>query len=289
VGLEALPPPGARDALYVLDLYGLVWRFFRAQGGQRWAWRRFADMVRRVLRERSPGLMAVASDNPWPTWRHEAAPETWKATRPKLPAHERAALLEQVRYATEVLADVFGVRHFAVRGYDGDDVVATLAERGLRERRRVVVVGHDKDFCQLVRNDSGRRLVVWDGREEVLDPDGVRRKFGVRPEQMADYQALVGDSSDNVRGVPGVGPRGAELLLGKFGTLDAALESAEREAAAERTPGEASFWVANGRYLQAMRAGRADAEKSRELVTLRRDVPLPLGDLSELDASGALP
>lgn len=283
MGLEALPPRGDPRALYVVDLYGSVWRFFKAPGGQRWAARQFADLVTRLLRHRAPALMAVASDNPWPTWRHEAAPETWKAKRPPLPAAEKAALLEQVRYAREALDDVFGVRHFSMRGFDGDDLVATIAERGLRDGRPVVVLGHDKDFCQLVEDGArgGRRLVLWDGRDAVTDGAAVVRKFGVRPDQMVDYQALVGDSSDGVPGVPGVGPKGAPPLLRRFLTLDGALE------AAEDFP-DHPFWREHPRLLRPMSVGRAHGEKSRELVRLRRDVPLQLGDLSELDASGAL-
>lgn len=296
-GLEALPPPGARGALYVVDLYGSMWRFFRAPGQARWAARGFTELVKRVLRERRPERMAVATDNPWPTWRHELYPSSagadgrpsgWKANRDPLSATEKAAFLEQVRHAEEALADVFGVPVYSARGFDGDDVVATLAEAGLRRPGEpVVVLGHDKDFAQLVRNDSARRLVVWNGRSEgdsVLDVHAVWSKFKVRPHQMPDYQAIVGDSSDNVPGVYGVGPAGAALVLGRFETLDAALESAERGRDAD------PFWQANGKLWSRMAGGRAAAELCRRLVTLRRDVPLGLSErLSELDARGALP
>ena len=276
-GLEALPPKGAADALYTFDLYGAVWRYFKAPGQAKWAGRQFANLMSRVLRERAPAYVAVASDNPWPTWRAEASAGEWKATRTPLPASEKAALLEQVRHAQEALEDVFGVRWYTARGFDGDDVVATLTEAGLRKKLRVVIVGHDKDFAQCVENAAGRRVVVWDGRETVIDTDAVRKKFGVYPRQMRDYQAIVGDSSDNVPGVYGVGPKGAPLILEAFGTLDAALESAERGSASH------AFWQDNGRLWSRMAGGRTAAEKCRELVTLRRDVDLGLSaDLAEL-------
>lgn len=282
-GREALPPKGAADALYVFDLYGFVWRYFKARGGQRWAWRRFCDKVQEVLRERDPARVAFAVDNPYPTWRHDLAPTEWKATRPALPAHEKAGLLEQVRYSVEALGDVFGLRHFTVPGFDGDDVAATLTESGLRSGLRVVVLGFDKDFAQLVQADGGRRCVVWDGKDEVLDPDAVRKKYGVWPRQMVDWQALVGDSTDNVRGVLGVGPVGATALLQRYTSLDLALD-----AAATATPESDAVWK-DKKLVRAMTAegARADALRSRELVRLRRDVPLPLADLRELSAEGA--
>jgi DNA polymerase I len=293
-GLEALPRPGAPDALYAVDLYGSMWRYFRAPGQARWAARQFSELMKRVLRERRPAKVAVAADNSWPTWRHELYPEAaragtgrpegWKANRAPLPASEKAAFLEQVRYAEDALEDVFGIRRYAARGFDGDDVVASLVEAGLRARHRVVVLGHDKDFAQLVRCDSGCRVVVWDGRDEVLDSVAVRERFKVWPHQMVDYQAIVGDSSDNVPGVRGVGPKGAELVLDRFQTLDAALASAERGRDAD------PFWAANGKLWRCMAGGRAAAELCRRLVELRRDVPLGLSErLGELDAEGALP
>lgn len=210
-----LPPPGARDVLYVFDLSCWAHRFWATM--QHACWRGWAGMLRRVLRERMPGRVAVCADLPFPTFRHELAPDLYKAAR----ASKDASLLERLRWCREVTEDVFGVRVVAQRGFEADDLIASLVRAQVAAGGRAVIVGLDKDLLQLV--DRARRVVMWDGKARVWGPHEVHARWGVWPCQLGDYLALAGDTADGVPGVRGVGPKGAAALLTRWGTLDAAL------------------------------------------------------------------
>lgn len=267
----ALPEPGA-PALYVVDLYNRMRRYFAVPDGPRWAWRRMHDWAERLLRERRPTHVACASDNPWPTWRNERAPGRWKAGRQQLSPAEKASFLEQVRVAEEVLWDALGIQTFAVKGFDGDDVAASLVTVGERAGLPVVLASNDKDVLQLVR--GGRYpTYAWNceyvgGR--VLGPDGVREVLGVWPWQVVDRMALVGKDAP---GVEGIGEKGATAIVQEFGGLDAALESLVGFEVSLKAGGTThSPWVKVGvRYAAALSRGRDDALLSRELCRLRRD------------------
>lgn len=289
----ALPEPGA-SALYVVDLYNRMRRYFAVPDGPRWAWRRMHDWAERLLRERRPTHVACASDNPWPTRQHLAAPGRWKAGRTAMPASERAALLEQVRVASEALWDGLGVRTFSVRGHDGDDVAASLVEVGLGAGLPVVAATNDKDWLQLVEGGD-RTVLAWDGefddpvrgtKARVLGPDGVREVLSVWPWQVVDRMALVGKDAP---GVEGIGEKSATAIVREFGGLDAALASLDAVEPAYRLGGAEAMdavrapWDKIGaRYGAALRDGRDDALLSRELVRLRRDVDLGLASADDL-------
>jgi DNA polymerase-1 len=176
----------------------------------------FAQFLCNLLTTERPTHVAAAFDESLTSsFRNEWYP-AYKANR-ELPPE---SLVEQFR-ACKRVCRALGVRTFASRRYEADDLIATLAERVRRRGFRVVIVSRDKDLAQLVR--PGDRL--WDGLGGAsMDVTAVKERFGVSPRQLPDYQALVGDTADNIPGVPGIGPKAAAALLQRFGSLNGVYE-----------------------------------------------------------------
>ena len=200
------------------------------------------------------------------SFRAEIAP-SYKGNRPE----QDGTLQHQITLAREQLeADGFPV--WAVKGFEADDLVASATAWALRgtSDETVLILSADKDLLQLV-GDRVRAMSVRDG--SIIDAEGVKVKMGVRPEQMRDYLTLVGDTSDNIAGVKGIGPKRAAELLAKFTTLDALY--AELEA-----KGGASIGLppAMSQELRAFKASGA-FQTARALVTLRTDVDLPFAEI----------
>lgn len=253
--MTALPEPGSEDVLYVLDLYCWMHRFYRTMGGR--AAHGFIEFVGKILRRQEPAYFAVARDLPWPTFRKELAPTIYKAHRePPDPT-----LLERMRWAHEMLEDVFGVKVYAHKGFEADDLIAALVKQALADGMRVVIVALDKDLLQLV---DGERVFMWDGKWQVWGKPEVEAKFGIRPDQLRDYLAIVGDVSDNVPGVKGAGPKAATRMLSKYGSIDNALEQA-------RIPGA----MKHDKDLARLAFNEEALVLSRKLVTLVDDIPIP--------------
>src|SRR5204862_6764913 len=148
--------------------------------------------------------------------------------------------------------EALGVPVLTYGGFEADDVIGTLAIRGTAEGHPVAIVTGDKDFFQLVNDD----IRVFNPRDEGTwyDAAGVKEKFGVLPEQVVDVLALMGDSIDNIKGVPGVGEKGARDLIAKYGTLEELLAHA----------GE----ITNKRYREGLLNHAEDARQSRELARI---------------------
>ena len=165
-------------------------------------------------------------------------------------------LAEQIPWVHEA-CEALGVPVITSDGFEADDVIATLARCAVQEGYDVAIVTGDKDFFQLVDD----RIRVFNPRDEGTwyDAAGVREKWGVGPEQVVDVLALMGDAVDNIKGVPGIGEKGAKDLIATWGTLDALLEHA----------GE----VPQKKYREALLAHADDARQSRELLRFRGDVP----------------
>jgi DNA polymerase-1 len=224
----------------------------------------FVTMLRKLVQDHHPAYMAASFDLAGPTFRDHIAAD-YKATRSAMP-DDLAEQIDWVHKACEAL----GVPIFTAPGYEADDVIGTLAARASQAGFDVAIVTIDKDFFQLV----GDGVRVYDPREDGawFDEPGVIEKFGVKPSQVADVLALVGDTSDNVAGVPGVGKKGATDLISAYGSLDALL------AAVDSLP--------QRKYREALSGHRDDALRSRELVTIRRDVPIDV-DFESLRYRGA--
>ena len=188
-------------------------------------------MLRKLYQDEQPERIGISFDLPAPTFRHEEYKE-YKATRRKMDDE----LKVQLPYVRRV-CEAFRLPVLELSGWEADDVIATLAKQAVEQGYRVVVVSGDKDLLQLVTDDV---LVLNPGREgsgsTLYDRAGVEEKFGVPPERVVDVLALVGDSVDNVPGVPGIGEKGARDLIREYGSLEATLENAEKvKRAAYRT------------------------------------------------------
>lgn len=210
----------------------------------------FTLMLLKILRQQQPTLMAVCFDMPGPTFRSRAY-EAYKATRPA----SDPDLLAQIPLAKEVVS-ALSLARFEQAGYEADDLLAELSRRGASEGYQVLIVTSDKDALQLVNNQV---KVLNEPKGVLYDQEAVRQRYGVHPSQLADMFALMGDASDNVPGVLGIGEKTAVKLIQQYGSL------AEVFAHVEEI---------NGRVGQALRAHRGEAELSHQLVTLMKPVSL---------------
>jgi 5'-3' exonuclease len=233
----------------------------------------FANTLIRYLGERAPSHLACCFDFALTSFRNELYPG-YKASR----GDEVPAELEPQFALCQEAARALGVPIFEAERYEADDVIATLTEQTCAVGARVVIVSSDKDLCQLVREDGG--AVHHDlQRERTLDAKGVRERFGVAPEQIPDWLALVGDAVDDLPGVPGFGPKSAAAALEAFGRLDA-------------FPADPARWSALGvrggeRLAARFAEHRERALGVRSLATLVRDVPALAVGVEQLAWRGA--
>ena len=212
-----------------------------------------ANMLRRLLEERRPSHVAVVFDAKGKTFRDELF-EQYKAHRPPMPEELRAQI-----EPLHALVRALGFPILEIPGVEADDVIGTLALQAAATGMDCLISTGDKDLAQLVNE---RITLVNTMSNSVLDRAGVVAKFGVPPERIVDYLALVGDTSDNVPGVPKVGPKTAAKWLTEYGSLDALL--ARREEVA-------------GKVGESLRANLEQLELSRRLVTIQCDVALDQG------------
>ncbi|MFH2036508.1 MAG: DNA polymerase I [Candidatus Zixiibacteriota bacterium] len=183
----------------------------------------FLNSIFKVIREENPDYIAVVFDTKEPTFRHKMYDE-YKSTRAKMPDD----LVLQLPRIHESVA-VLNLPSLELAGYEADDIIGTLAKAGEKKGMEVKIVSGDKDMFQLV-SDKIKMYIPQKGSipPDILDAEGVKNKFGVYPDRIIDALSLMGDSSDNVPGVPGVGPKTAISLLEEFGTLEQVLENCDR-------------------------------------------------------------
>ncbi len=216
--------PEGRDRLLLLDGHSLAYRAFFAlpvenfsttDGQPTNAVYGFTSMLINVLRDEQPTHIAVAFDRSEPTFRHEQYVE-YKAGRQKAPDEFRS----QISLIFEVL-DALRIPRLSVAGYEADDIIATLSVQAAQAGMETLIVTGDRDAFQLV-NDDVTILYPVRGVSELarMDPAAVEAKYGVPPERYRELAALVGETSDNLPGVPGVGPKTAAKWLTKYGDLD---------------------------------------------------------------------
>jgi len=217
----------------------------------------FTMTLRRILDGESPDLVAVAMDARGPTFRHARFP-AYKATRERAP-EEMLAQLDDIRE----IVRAHGIALFEVPGYEADDVIGTLARRAEARGDEVFIVTGDKDFMQLV-SDRVKLYNVFKKDEELVveGRDAVRAKFGTDPAHVVDVLAIMGDSSDNVPGVRGIGEKGAIKLIEQFGSVEGLLARLDE---------------VQGKARERIEEQRAELLLSRELVTIDTDVPLDPG------------
>src|SRR5262245_9662245 len=214
----ALPAPGAPDVLYLVDLSSYVFRAYHAisplsntKGEPTHATYGTVSMLQKLVGERRPSYLAVAMDSKKRTFRHELF-SAYKATRTERPPD----LTIQMERSREIV-EAYRIPIFQIDGVEADDLIATAVRLARAAGLFVVIVGADKDLMQLL----GERVVMWDTmRDKTYGPPEVVEKFGVGPPKLRDLLALVGDTSDNIPGVPSVGPKTAADLLHSYDSLD---------------------------------------------------------------------
>jgi DNA polymerase-1 len=265
-------PQSPPHRLFLVDGYALIYRAFFAmiarplttQRGENTsaAWG-VTNFLLRLREKHHPDYLGWVLDR-GESFRHREYPE-YKATREKLGAELQQDFDRSLERIAELLA-AFRVPVLAVEGFEADDVIGTLAPAGVAAGLQSVIVSGDKDFYQLIAPGIS---LLNPGRggpgaveEQWVDESNAAERFGVPPQQIVDYFALVGDSSDNIPGVKGIGDKTAVELLNSYGTLDAILAHAAE--------------ITGKRAREALQAYAAEAVLSRDLVTIRRDVPITL-------------
>ena len=211
------------------------------------------SMVKKILIDHPNSPLAVIFDAKGKTFRHEMYKE-YKANRPPMPED----LVEQIEPINQII-EALGIKLLSIQGVEADDVIGTLAQEASEAGIDTVISTGDKDMTQLVNKHI---KVVNTMNSELLDEKGVEKKFGVRPELIIDYLALVGDSSDNVPGVEKVGPKTAVKWLIEYGNLDEIIKNADK---------------ISGKVGENLRNGLDQLLLSKELVTIKKDVPLEIG------------
>jgi DNA polymerase-1 len=243
---HALPPMTAAGGEPANALYGL------------------SSILLKLWREERPEYAAACFDRPEPTFRDLEFAE-YKGKRP--PTADD--LIPQI-IAARKLFPKFGIRTFEKAGFEADDLIGTLACKFADAKDiRVEILTGDRDTLQLVR---GEKVVVRTPSKGVSETftyndKAIREKYGLEPNQMIDYKALVGDTSDNIKGVPGIGPSTAIKILQKYGTIEKALLAADDKLTAK------------------LRAGEKEAAMSKWLVTLKCDIPVPIESIDDLMVS----
>jgi DNA polymerase-1 len=214
----------------------------------------FTNSLLKILKEHNPDFIAVVFDTKAPTFRHEIFKD-YKSTRAKMPS-EMAEQLPRVRQVTEAM----NLPILEVDGFEADDLMGTLARRAEGEGLDVILVTGDKDFLQLVDEHVLVLNPKRAGEEpELLDRKGVEEKFGVPPEKVIEVLALMGDTSDNVPGIPGIGEKTALGLISEFGTLEKVLKNADK--------------VKRKNVQKGLKEHADLARLSRRLVTIDTHVP----------------
>jgi DNA polymerase I len=258
--------------LFLIDGYALIYRAFyamisrplrTAKGENTSAAWGVVNFLLRLREKYRPDYVAWINDAG--TSFREQRYADYKSTRQKLGSELQADFDRSVERICQLL-EAFGVPIIAIRGYEADDVIGTLATAGAERGLRSVIVSGDKDFYQLV----GPKISLLNpGRggpaavdESWVDEANAGERLGVPPNQVADFLALVGDASDNIPGVRGIGEKGAQKLLSEFGDLETILARA----------GD----VSAKRAREALLAQADNARLSRELVTIQRNVPVEL-------------
>jgi DNA polymerase I len=245
--------------LYLIDGSSQMYRAYHAirgltgpDGNSTNAVYGFVTMLRKLINDHQPQYLAASFDLAGPTFRDDIVTD-YKANRAPMPGD----LAQQIPLVHEA-CEAMGVPILTSQRYEADDVIGTLATKAAAAGFEVAIVTGDKDFFQLVHD----RIKVYNPKEEGtwFDAEAVKEKFGVAPEQVVDVLALMGDSIDNIKGVPGIGEKGARDLIAKYGDLETLLAHA----------GE----VPNKRQREGLQNHAEDARQSRTLARIHIDCPV---------------
>lgn len=260
----------ARKRLVLLDSHAIIHRAYHAlpdfsssKGEPTGALYGVATMILKLADELKPDYVIAARDLPGKTHRHEAY-EAYKGTR----AEAAPELIAQLQKAPAVFA-AFGIPVLSAPGFEADDVIGTLVKQA--ERRddiEIIIATGDMDTLQLVSDKTSVFTLRKGINDTVLyDSDRVHERYGFGPEHIVDYKALRGDPSDNIKGIKGIGEKGATELIEKFGSIEdiyGAIEKHEAAFAKEVKP----------RMLEMLKTGKSDAFFSKQLATIHTSAPV---------------
>ncbi len=252
------------QSFYIIDGTALAYRSFfafirnpliSAKGENTSAAFGFASSLMRLIKEKQPDYLVVTFDSKEPTFRHEMY-DAYKATREKMPDH----LIDSLPRIDQVIK-ALKIASCSAPGYEADDIMGTFAQKGYEAGLNVYLVTGDKDLMQLVNDKISWFNLKKTGQEnEILNPDGVKNKFGVLPGQVIDVLGLMGDTSDNVPGVPGVGPKTAVKLIEEFSSMESVYENIDS--------------IPKAGLKEKLRKHKDLAILSKELVTIDRNIPV---------------
>src|SRR5512147_638127 len=251
------------STLYLIDGHALAYRMYFAltAGGSSTRWQTskgeptagtygFARELLRIIEQEKPDYIAVAFDT-GKTFRDQIFP-AYKATRAKMPDD----LAPQIKRIREMV-DAFNIPRLEMEGFEADDVLGSIARNVAKQGLGVKIITGDRDLLQLV-NERTAVYLAGDDQTYITDAD-VIKKLGVRPNQVVDYKAIVGDTSDNIPGVKGVGEKTAISLLEKFGTLDGIYQNIEQ---------------VEKRWKGKLETEKEAAYMSRDLALIRTDLKM---------------
>ena len=209
----------------------------------------FVNMLLKLFRDRRPDYVVVVFDSKGPTFRSEAY-EHYKAHRPAMPD----TLVPQLPFIKEIVR-AFAIPIMEQPGIEADDIIGSIARHSEKEGLKTVIISGDKDLMQLVTENV---VMVDTMKDKTYDLNGVKERFGVKPEQVADILGLMGDTSDNIPGVPGIGEKTALNLISEFGSVEGVLENVAK--------------VKSAKIRESLEKNADLARLSRELATLRTDL-----------------
>lgn len=272
-GLSFFQEEYQKDRFVIVDGHALIYRAYHAFPGLTDGTGRlvnavygFSRILLTAIRDLSPEYLAVAFDHKEKTHRAKEF-EHYKANRPEMPDD----LKPQIELVKEVVK-ALNIPSFEQAGYEADDLIGTISKQVSKDEKDVVtvIVTGDKDLFQLV-DDHVHVWVPGRGKRSVdteYDAGSVLKKMGVPPERVVDLKALMGDPSDNIPGVKGVGPKSAVRLLTEYGSLDGIYEAVEA-----LTPGESTALL-KGALLEKLKEDKQAAYDSYKLATIQRDVKI---------------
>lgn len=263
--------PKKNERLFLIDAMAIAYRSYYAyiraplrnsKGENTSAVYGFVSFLNKILEQEKPDHIAVAFDTAAPTFRHKAY-KAYKATRQEIPED----LIPQLGLIKSIVK-AYNIPILELDGYEADDIIGTLAKRAEQEQVETFLVTSDKDYMQLVSDRVKMYRPGKQGNEaEIIGPEGVKEKLGVPPDRVVDVLALVGDSSDNVPGVPGVGEKTAIPLVQQFGALEKILANVDK--------------IPQKGVREKIAANKELALLSKQLVTIDTNTPITI-DFHEL-------
>ena len=211
----------------------------------------FISMIMKLMKDKNPEYIVFCYDRKEPSFRKELYTE-YKAHRTEMPDDMQV----QMPYLKQV-ANLFGICDLELPTFEADDLIGTIACRAQKENYDVYIVSGDKDFCQLIN----KNIFLYDTMKDIIfDEDLVKEKHGVSPEQFIDFLAITGDASDNIPGVAGIGPKGAQKLIEQFGNLETIYANADQ--------------ISSASIKDKLLTSKDKAFLSKKLVTIICDAPV---------------